>query len=144
MKLYRRIILLTLTLLLLVSSTGISVGLHICGDKVQDLTFFGRQASCPMEEKQQQAPPCHQTKDTKPGKQDCCQQHQLSVSPLEEAARHQPQALVKAADLKILAAVQVFLQHLLAPATTASPAYALYTSPPIARDIPVLVQSFLL
>lgn len=144
MKLYRRIILLTLTLLLLVSSTGISVGLHICGDEVQDLTFFGQQASCPMEEAQQQSPPCHQTKQSKPDQQDCCQQHQLSVAPLGEADRHQPQALVKAAELKILAAVQVFLQHYLAPAASPAPAYALYTSPPIARDIPVLVQSFLL
>ncbi|MGV3502748.1 MAG: HYC_CC_PP family protein [Adhaeribacter sp.] len=144
MKLYRRILLLTLTLLLLVSSTGISVGLHVCGGKVQDLTFFGQQASCPMEEAQQPLPPCHPPKHAKPLKENCCQQHQLSVSPLEEAARHQPQALVKATDLKILAAVQVFLQHYLVPAAGATPAYALYLSPPIARDIPVLVQSFLL
>lgn len=144
MKLYRRILLLTLTLLLLVSSTGISVGLHVCGGKVQELTFFGQQASCPMEQAEQQLPPCHQAKQKKPLKQNCCQQHQFSVTPLDEAARHQPQTLVKAPDLKILAAVQVFLQHYLVPAASATPAYALYTSPPIARDIPVLVQSFLL
>ena len=30
------------------------------------------------------------------------------------------------------------------PAAGATPAYALYASPPIARDIPVLVQSFLI
>lgn len=144
MKLYRRLILLTLTLLLLVSSTGISVGLHVCGGEIRDLNFYGQEPSCPMEEKQQALPPCHQTQETNDAKQDCCQQHRLSLPVLDEASGHQPPALLKAPDLQLLAAVQVFLQHYLAPAAAATPAYALYASPPIARDIPVLVQSFLL
>ena len=42
MKLYRQVILLTLTLLVLVSSTGMAVGLHICGGALRDITFFGQ------------------------------------------------------------------------------------------------------
>lgn len=64
MKRYRRILLLTLTLLLLVSSTGISVGLHVCGGEIRDLSFFGQEPSCPMEEKQEALPPCHQPSNT--------------------------------------------------------------------------------
>jgi hypothetical protein len=144
MKLYRRILLLTLTLLLLVSATGISVGLHLCGGKIHDLSFFGQAADCPMEQKQQALPPCHTSKESLNAEKQCCEQHQLVLSGVDDLAAHKTQLLTKAPDLHLLAAVQAFIRQLLAPVAAPNPAYALYASPPIARDIPVLGQSFLL
>lgn len=142
MKLYRRLLLLTLTLLLLFSATGMSVGLHLCGGKVRDLSFFGQATDCPMEHHQQALPPCHAPKeDQSPGKK-CCEQHQLVLNSIDQAPGTQTQLLTKAPELKILAAVQALIRHLWAPAAGPKPAYALYVSPPIARDIPLLVQSF--
>jgi hypothetical protein len=142
MKLYRRILLLTLTLLLLVSATGMSVGLHLCGGKVRDLSFFGQATDCPMEHKEQALPPCHAPKEDQSPEKKCCEQHQLVLDSIEEATGNQAQLLTKTQELQVLAAVQVLIRHLWAPATGPKPAYALYASPPIARDIPVLVQSF--
>jgi hypothetical protein len=141
MKLYRRIILLTLTLLLLVSATGISVGLHLCGGELRDLSFFGQAADCPMGQ-QQALPPCHAPQEDQSPQKDCCEQHQLAFNCIDEAAGTQIQHLTHTPELKMLAAVQALIRHLWAPAAGPNPAYALYTSPPIARDIPVLVQSF--
>jgi hypothetical protein len=143
MTFYRRILLLTLTLLLLVSTTGISVGLHLCGGKVRDLSFFGQAADCPMEQKQ--LPPCHEApQDQQSPEKKCCEQHQLVLGSVDEAPGTKSQLLPKTPDLKFMAAGKVFILPFGLPTADPKPAYALYASPPIARDIPVLVQSFLL
>ncbi|PRY09678.1 hypothetical protein CLV24_11815 [Pontibacter ummariensis] len=146
MKLYRQIILLTLTLLVLVSSTGMAVGMHICGGELRDVTFFGAEADCPMMPKEhQELPPCHASQEDKSTKDGpCCENHEVVVERHDVAADSKAISLQKLQDLKFLATVKVVILQLLAPETAKSPTYALYTSPPLARDIPVLVQSFLL
>jgi hypothetical protein len=143
MKLFKRIILLTLTLLVLVSSTGISVGMHLCGGELEDLAFFGAKADCPMEQQKETLPPCHQV----PGAgdlADCCDDHILVFEHSEASAATKAQLLAKTLDLKFVAAFKVVILQLFAPETERASTYALYTDPPLARDIPVLVQAFLL
>ncbi|MBF9254931.1 hypothetical protein I2I11_16630 [Pontibacter sp. 172403-2] len=143
MKLFRQIIVLTLALLLLVSSTGLSVGMHMCGGEIQDLSFFGRAESCGMEQKQDVLPPCHQPKKKQVESKGCCENHQLVVQRLDAGADTKI-AIHKTPDVKFLAAFKAVVLQLFAPETATTPAYALYTSPPLARDIPVLVQAFLI
>jgi len=143
MNLFRQLIVLTLVLLLLVSSTGISVGMHLCGGKIQDLNFFGKAEHCPMEQKQDVLPPCHQPQKKQVKNTSCCENHNFVVQRLD-AGTDTKIALHKAADLKLLAAIKVVILQLYAPEKATAPAYVLYTSPPLARDIPVLVQSFLI
>ena len=146
MKTLHRIILLTLALLVLVSSTGMAVGMHICGGELRDITFFGAAADCPMEQKQQEKlPPCHTLKGTQSkDSNDCCQDHQLKVKQLDDAASHKITTLSKLQQLKMAAVLQVVVLKFFASSTDLEPAYAFYESPPLPRDIPVLVQSFLL
>jgi len=144
MKLYRQIILLTLTLLVLVSSTGMAVGMHICGGELRDVTFFGAKADCPMEQQQETLPPCHAPKEKKAGDNNCCQNHKVVVERHDAAADTKAISLQKLQDIKFLAMVKVVILRLLAPASAANATYAHYTSPPLARDIPLLVRSFLL
>jgi hypothetical protein len=117
--------------------------MHLCGGKLRDLSFFGQAPACPMEQKQSALPPCHAPPEDQKQKQ-CCEQHQLVLQGIDEVSNTKTQHLTKAPELKVLAAVQAFIRHFMAPAGDPKPAYALYASPPIARDIPVLVQSFLL
>lgn len=145
MKLYRQVILLTLTLLVLVSSTGMAVGMHICGGELRDITFFGAEADCPMDEHQpvEQVPACHapaldQTEDA------CCQDHAFVVERPDAASKHEVLSLTKLQDIQLLAIVKAVIFQFYTSETDLKPTYALYTSPPLARDIPVLVQSFLL
>ncbi|MFM7328388.1 MAG: HYC_CC_PP family protein [Bacteroidota bacterium] len=52
----RRIAAFTLTLLTLVSSSSFSIGMHLCGGHLQDISVISEPAPCPME---QNLPPCH-------------------------------------------------------------------------------------
>ena len=143
MKLYRQVILLTLTLLVLVSSTGMAVGLHICGGELRDINFFGAKADCPMEEEKDDAPACHAPQ---PGADDetCCNDHQVVVERFDAASKHEVLSLTKLQDLQLLAFVKTVVLQFYTSQTDLKPSYALYSPPPLARDIPVLVQSFLL
>ena len=52
--------------------------------------------------------------------------------------------LTKTLDLKFVAAFTAVILQFFAYEADLKPAYAFYEAPPLARDIPVLVQSFLL
>jgi hypothetical protein len=56
MKVFRTISALLLAVLVLVSSTSFMIGMHFCMGEVQNVSFFGKAASC---EKEQSLPPCH-------------------------------------------------------------------------------------
>ena len=145
MKLYRQIILLTLTLLVLVSSTGMAVGMHICGGELRDVTLFGAAADCQMEQKQQdKLPPCHAPQEKKTEDGPCCEDHKVVVERTDATSEHDTITFSRSLDIKFLAAVQAVILQLFAPEAAVQPTYANYASPPLARDIPVLVQSFLL
>ncbi|MBC5774675.1 hypothetical protein H8S95_11430 [Pontibacter sp. KCTC 32443] len=144
MKLYRQIILLTLTLLVLVSSTGMAVGMHLCGGELRDVSFFGAEADCPMEQQKQKLPACHKVPDKNDSAKDCCDDHTLVFEHADATSDSKALILTKALDLKFVAAFKAVILQFFAPETDLKPTYALYESPPIARDIPVLVQSFLL
>ena len=145
MKLYRQIILLTLTLLVLVSSTGVAVGMHICGGELRDVTLFGAAADCPMEQKQhKELPPCHAPNEKKNDDGSCCEDHQVVVERTDATSEHDTITLSKALDIKFVAAVQAVILQIFAPEAAVQPTYVSYASPPLARDIPVLVQAFLI
>jgi hypothetical protein len=144
MKLIRQLILLVLTFLVLVSSTGISVGMHLCGGELEDLSFFGNEVDCPMEQQKEKLPSCHKVPDSDADAKDCCHDHTLVFDHADATSDSKALLLSKALDLKFVAAFKVVILQLFAPELDLKPRYALYESPPLARDIPVLVQSFLL
>ncbi|NEM98475.1 HYC_CC_PP family protein [Pontibacter burrus] len=143
MKGLQRIILLTLTLLVLVTSTGLSVGLHFCAGDIRDLSFLGQAAECPMEQQKEALPACHKPADTSTD-EDCCNDHKLVIERQDNISDSKSIQLTKLPDYQFLAIVHAVVLQLYFPKVTLKPAYALYTSPPVVRDIPVLVQSFLL
>jgi hypothetical protein len=65
MKHAKAILSAVLILIVLVSSTSFTIGLHICGDEIQNVALFGKADGC---EKEKQLPPCH-THETPA----CCQ-----------------------------------------------------------------------
>ena len=144
MKLYRRIILLALSLLVLVSSTGFSVGMHFCAGKISDLSFYGKASECFMEQKRETPPPCNTHVNEKSPQGSCCEDHQLVVDQLESATETNGLVFSKALHLKVIAAIKVVILQLFAPQEELRPAYALYISPSIVQDIPVLLRSFLI
>lgn len=144
MKLIRQLILLVLTFVVLVSSTGISVGMHLCGGELEDLSFFGAKVDCPMEQQKETVPACHKVPASGDNATDCCDDHTLVFEHSDSVQHLKAQLLTKTVDLKFVAAFKVVILRLFAPEAAVESTYAYYNPPPIARDIPVLVQSFLL
>jgi hypothetical protein len=144
MKLYRQVLLLALTLLVFVSSTGISVGMHLCGGELRDISFFGAEADCPMEQQKDNLPACHKVPASDGEAKDCCDDHTLVFEHADATSDSKALILTKALDLKFVAAFTAVILQLFAPEAIIASNYAFYNPPSIARDIPVLVQSFLL
>jgi hypothetical protein len=153
MSLIRRTILLTLSLLVLMSSIGLSVGMHLCGGAIQDLALFHAAAVCPMEQKQ--APlPCHKQDESSHqdaddhqsagGDMSCCQDNLIVVDGVDTALTAKAALSFKTPDLQLIAVFQSAFLFLIPQEEAPQPTYLSYASPPILRDIPVLVQSFLI
>ena len=96
-----------------------------------------------MEQQKEALPPCHQIPSSG-NDVDCCDDHNLVFEHSEASVATKAKLLTKTLDLKFVAAFKVVILKLFAPEAEQESTYALYTSPPLARDIPVLVQSFLL
>jgi hypothetical protein len=146
MKLLRHLLLLLLTVAVLVSATGVTVGMHLCAGEINNFTLFGQAQPCPMEQKQEKLPPCHHgdAAPTEESADGCCENQTVTVDRVDVAVEGKTAASAKMQEVKLLAVVQVALAHLLAIDKTGNFSPLSYSSPLIVRNIPVLVQSFLL
>lgn len=137
MKLTRTILTLTLALLVVFSSLGMTITQHLCAGEVMATALFSHSPACEMEQQRKALPDCHQ-----PVMDDDCCQDQTIV--LEDEQQLSPTFKLSVPDMTFLAAftaVWTSLFQLYMPASTQVPDYV---PPVLAQDIPVLVQSFLL
>ena len=145
MKFFQRTILLTLALLVLVSSTGFTMAMHLCAGELRGLSLFGEAAACLMEqEKTESLPACHKPVEKETQKDDCCSDQQFILEGLDVTSDSKLIITSQSPDIKFLAAVNLVLLQLYTSQTELKPTFALYIPPPFVRDIPVLVQSFLI
>jgi hypothetical protein len=131
---------LALAILMLFTATGFSVYAHSCAGELQDFAVFEQPDACPM--KAQPVPSCHavaQEADAGP----CCENHSYVLERHDETVELSAVKVLKP-ELKLVALAYTFVLPLLQEATADNLVPDLYQQPPIARDIPVLVQSFLL
>ncbi|WP_143017113.1 HYC_CC_PP family protein [Catalinimonas alkaloidigena] len=142
---FRQLIVLFLALLVLVASTGLVVGTHWCAGELRNLALFGDAAPCPMEQKANEMPPCHQSQEPQKSQDhDCCKTQTLVVDGVDHAVDTKAFHPVADLDLHFVEAFAAVFFPLLAPASDPV-AHTLYYSPPLlSRDLPVLGQSFLL
>lgn len=147
MKLLRPILLLLLTFAVLVSSTGLSVGMHLCAGEISNFNLFGQSQPCPMEEQKEKLPPCHHKEgEAIPGENsaaDCCEDETLNIDRVD-LLTPSGKALVAAPDVALVAMVAVVWSHLLGLHQPVFTPKSDYSPPSLARNIPVLVQSFLI
>lgn len=139
MKLIRTILTLTLALLVVFSSVGMTITQHLCAGEVMATAFFSHSANCEMDKQREALPDCH-----KPVMDDDCCQNQTLVLEVEDEQQVSPTFKLSVPDMTFIAAftaVWSALFDLYEPAYTHVPDYA---PPYLAQDIPVLVQSFLL
>lgn len=100
-----------------------------------------------MEQQANDTPPCHKSQDEQPSPDtgsDCCEDNLVVADDLDDALSLKASSHLKSPDLKLMATVQQLLALALLEEEVLKQLYLAYSSPPIVRDIPVLVQSFLL
>ena len=131
-----------MAVLILVSATGFSVHAHTCAGELHDFAFYGKAEKCLMDVPVK--PSCHsaahdETIKTEP----CCKNHAYQLEQHEESVEISALKIFQP-EMKLVALACSFVLPLLQGKTTDEIVHEVYQYPPLARDIPVLVQSFLL
>lgn len=143
MKFIRKILAICMTMVILVSSTGFTMSLHFCGGELQNFAFFTQAESCKMEVKA--LPPCqHESTSVPMIKKESCCKDQTVVKESQEVVTGIVAFNKLIPDFTLMAMVASFLVSFLSPITSHFPQFHNYSPPLIERNIPVLVQSFLL
>ena len=132
---------LALALLMLFTATGLSVHAHSCAGELQGFGFFEQPDACAM--KAAAPPACHQLQEAEDVLQLCCENHSYALEQHDETVELSSVKVLKP-ELKLMALAYTFVLPLLQEAPAEGVIPETYQHPPIARDIPVFVQSFLL
>ena len=133
------------------SSTGFSIDLHFCQGQVKSFSLLGKAKSCHEQaakshcKKKQKA--CHAPRTTQNElgkcKKDCCSNKTIKIEQNQEAKKLQTLEITTSQVQFVTAFVQVFLlaendlDNIIIP-------HLNYVPPLLNKDIPVLIQSFLL
>ena len=139
MNLFRSIGLFLLAAIMLISSIGITVNMHVCGGQVQSIALFVKAQTC----KEEVVKPCHGV-DLHQKRAGCCEEKSLVVKgKVTNAEVVKPIQVSSSFYLIGIIAPVLYSIHAADPAVSAI-AYKQYKPPLIERDVTVLVQSFLI
>ncbi len=128
-----------LALLVLVSSSSFMVNMHFCGGHVQSVSLIKEAAQCPMEV---QLPPCHKKMDAK--KSGCCQDKHVAFEGKDFNTQIQDFSMLTWQSIHWVASLPMIMEVIQVNEALAYSNYTPYKPPIVERDIPVLVQSFLI
>ena len=143
-----RIVALPLAFLMLFTSVGFSADLHYCQGHLKSISVFGKAKNCHEMAKEANTCPHHQkkieqTKACSEDQKDCCENKVVHIQlDQDQQIKHLDFTLNQALQQFAITYLAVFFFYPL-PEKVA-PQYNHYRPPPITRDIPVLLQSFLL
>lgn len=138
MKRFRNIASLILAGLVLISSVGITVNMHLCGGRVQSVAVFTKAQPC-----MELIKACHETKHVSKQK-GCCEEKSIvfkgkeTNAEVKDATSLSPSFSIIGVVLPVLYSIRT-----LDPSVVAI-RYAHYKPPLPKRDITVFVQSFLI
>ena len=146
-----RLIAFSLALLMLVTSLGLTLDMHFCGDHLKSYSFFGKAKGCYEMSEGANKNTCsndqmnmEQNDDCSIQKKNCCDNKTLDF-------QFDQDQQIQTADLSISQSLQQFITAYVAvfflndfQIESDKPSFAHYKSPLIARDIYVLDEAFLL
>jgi hypothetical protein len=125
--------------LVLITSIGVTVNLHLCGGSVQSIALFVKARPCKMEMPKS----CHGSK-TQTKRNGCCEEESILLKGDETTAELKTVTELTPSFnlLNVILPVLYSLNEV--DSFSASPRYAHYKPPLVERDITVFVQSFLI
>lgn len=148
-----RLIALSMAFLMFATTLSFSIDMHYCKGELESIALFGIAESCKVQQEAEQASKDHSThqhkhehkEDCSNEKKDCCENHTLHVE-ADIDDQVQSQDFIQNAQLQQFVAVYVsiFFVNNTYTFEEETPSLAFYKPPLISRDIPILVESFLL
>ncbi len=144
MKRFRKISAILLSILVLLCSTSFTFSMHFCMGQLESIVLFSTAEPCEMATKkstcasEKHDPDC----DHEINKNGCCEDHTLIIEGREDL---KVVSKVTLPDFQVAAfVIYTLVSYLFLEPTTDYSSYKDYSPPLIERDIPVLVQSFLI
>jgi len=128
-----------LALMVLVSSSSFTVNMHFCGGHMQSVSLIEEADACSMEV---QLPPCHKKLAVK--KSGCCEDKHVAFEGKDFNAQVQDFSFLTWQAINWVAALPVIMEVIQVNEVLAFSNHTQYKPPIVGRDIPVLVQSFLI
>lgn len=139
---FRKISALLLSMLVLFGSTSFSVSMHFCMEQMESIAFFNDAKECEM---MAQTPPCTGEDDHRQGSHEgmdgCCEDR---INLVEGQDELKEAGSVSMPNLQFFAVLYTIAFYSLTSPLLEDYSYKTYLPPIIERDIPVLVQSFLI
>ena len=137
----RKISVLGLAAIIFITSTGFQLSAHYCSGQLKSFKLFGKAEVCKYEQPVKKPCPMHKEMAAKT-KNDCCNNEDIQLDPSAYEAVAVAKVLVDHSfdfiEPQQLASISIARWDAHVDFTTQ------YRPPPIDRDIPVMVQSFLL
>ena len=139
---FRKISALLLSMLVLLGSTSFTVSMHFCMEQMESIAFFMDAKECEM---MAQAPPCtggdHHQEGNHEDMDGCCEERTNLIEGQDELNEA---GSVSMPSLQFFAVLYTIAFYSLTSPLLENCNYKTYLPPTIERDIPVLVQSFLI
>ena len=140
-----------MAILVFVSSTGFSIDLHYCQGQIKSFSLIREAESCHQKAEKEhckkQQKPCHaaQSNSDELGKckKNCCSNKTIKVESNDDAKKLQTTELSQKQIKFLTAFVQVFLLEKIDLSKIIVP-HLNYIPPLLNKNIPILIQSFLL
>jgi hypothetical protein len=139
MKVLKSIVSSLLALLVLVSSSSFMVNMHFCGGHMQSVSLIEEAAPCPMEV---ELPPCHKKVEIK--KSGCCEDKHVAFEGKDFSAKIQDFSLHYWQAINWVASLPVIMEVVQVNESLTFSNHTPYKPPLLERDIPVLIQTFLI
>lgn len=132
-----------MAMVMLVSTTGFTMSAHFCGSELQHISFLGQAKSCEMHLSEMSSCQHEQEQQSQIAKQPCCKDLTI-VSELQDSLKGSMLPKILSPDFKFIAVLSSFFIAIIAEHVPHFSKHHQYSPPLIERDIPVIVQSFLL
>ncbi len=139
MKQLKSIISFSLALMVLVSSSSFVVNMHFCGGHMQSVSLIEDATPCLMEV---QLPPCHKKMAMK--KTGCCDDQHVVFEGKDFNSQVQDFSTLSWQAINWVAALPMIMEVIQVNEALAFSNHTPYKPPIVERDIPVLIQSFLI
>lgn len=128
-----------LTVLLLLSSSGVTFAQHFCGEykMMEEITLGEKHLSCGMVMDESSCG------DEQHQDHDCCDNEYVSVT-IDEDFSAGSSVLIDFQQEFVFACITTFVLNIWDEDTVTNPFYSNYYPPPLVKDIPVFYESFLI